>query len=214
LHKKPVEGISGTSPNIFEIMSKKLNDLVKYTYDLGATNVAVISTKKIIADNNLADLCKEPRCENFGLSKSCPPYVSGPSEFRKKLENFHQAIFFKIDVPSEILFSSERREIFQFLHQIAATIENEAIKKGHINSQAYAGGSCKKIFCHNHPECNVISDKGECRNPQYARPSMSGFGINVPKLFEAAGWTMSAVTHDTEATASKIAHVCGLVLVY
>jgi predicted metal-binding protein len=214
MNKEPVKGISGTSSNILEIMSKKLNDLVKYAYDLGATNVAVISTKKIIADNYLADLCKEPQCENFGLSKSCPPYVAGPSEFRKQLENFHQAIFFKIDVPSEILFSSERREIFQFLHQIAATIENEAIKKGYINAQAYAGGSCKKIFCRNHRECNVISHKGECRNPQHARPSMSGFGINVPKLFEAAGWTMSVVTHDTEATTSKMAHVCGLVLVF
>jgi predicted metal-binding protein len=61
---------------------------------------------------------------------------------------------------------------------------------------------------------SIESDKGKCRNPQYARPSMSGFGINVPKLFEAAGWTMSAVTHDTEATTSKMAHVCGLVLVY
>jgi predicted metal-binding protein len=48
------------------------------------TEVAIIPTKKIIIDKNLAARCKEPRCENFGLSKSCPPYVSGPSDFKKK----------------------------------------------------------------------------------------------------------------------------------
>jgi len=194
--------------------SKKLNDLVQYAYELGATNVAIISTKMIMADTYFADLCKEPRCENYGMSKNCPPHISGPSEFKKQLGKFNQAIFFKIDVPSEILFSDERREIFQLLHQIAARIENEAIERGFIDSQAYAGGSCKTIFCHNHSECNVISKNGECRNPQYARPSMSGFGINVSKLFEAAGWSMSIATKDTDATTTKMTNVCGLVLIY
>jgi hypothetical protein len=42
---------------------------------------------------------------------------------------------------------------------------------------------------------------------------MSGFGINVSKLFEAAGWSMSIATKDTDATTTKMANVCGLVLV-
>lgn len=212
--KVPAKESSGSPSNSLEIKSKKLNDLVQYAYEMGATRAAIVSAKKIIAEKYLADRCKEPRCENYGLSKSCPPYVSGPSEFRKQLEKFHQAIFFKIDIPYEILFSGERREIFQLLHQIAASIENEAIEKRYINSQAYAGGSCKKIFCHNHPECNVISENGECRNSRYARPSMSGFGINVSKLFDAAGWRMSGVIQGTNSTTTKMANVCGLVLVY
>ena len=166
-----------------------------------------------VADQYFADLCKEPGCEHYGLSKSCPPYISGPSGFRKQLEQFHRAVFFRIDVPSGILFSAERREIFQLLHQTAAGIEKEAIKKGCLNSQAYAGGSCKKIFCHDHLECNVISKNGECRHARYARPSMSGFGINVLKLFEAAGWRMSLATPSTDATTTRTANVCGLVLI-
>ncbi|MDA8135697.1 MAG: DUF2284 domain-containing protein [Desulfobacteraceae bacterium] len=194
--------------------TKKLNELVQYAYGLGATDAAILSPGEIVADQYFADRCKEPRCEYYGLAKSCPPYVSGPSEFRKQLEKFSRAIFFKIDVPSEILFSAERREVFQLLHQTAAGIEKEAIKKGYINSQAYAGGSCKNIFCHDHPECHVISKNGECRHPQYARPSMSGFGINVLKLFEAAGWRMDrAVPRDTDAGKSQTTNVCGLVLV-
>jgi hypothetical protein len=76
-------------------------------------------------------------------------------------------------VPSEILYSGENRELFQLLHEIAAGIENSAVKMGFSDAQAYAGGSCKRIFCHDHPECRVISEKGSCRNPDYARPSMS-----------------------------------------
>jgi len=211
--KGVVNEFSGAPSNIMKIKNKTLNELVQYAYELGATDVAILSTRKIMADHYFADRCKEPRCENYGLSKSCPPYVSGPFEFRKQLENFRRAIFFKIDVPSEILFSGERREIFQLLHQTAAGIENEAVKRGYINSQAYAGGSCKKIFCYDHPECNVVSKNGECRHPQYARPSMSGFGINVSKLFEAAGWSMSLATRSTDATTTGTANVCGLVLV-
>jgi hypothetical protein len=48
---------------------------------------------------------------------------------------------------------------------------------------------------------------------QDARPSMSGFGINVAKLIETAGWTMSGVTHDTDSTTTKMANVYGLVLI-
>lgn len=166
-----------------------------------------------MADQYFADLCKEPGCEHYGLSKSCPPYVAGPSEFKKQLENFHQAVFFTIDVPSEILFSAERREVFRLLHETAAGIEREAVKKGYIHSQAYAGGSCKNIFCHDHLECNVIFKNGECRHPRYARPSVSGFGINVSKLFEAAGWRMSLADRSTEATTTQTPNVCGLVLV-
>jgi len=187
--------------------------LVKKASHLGATGVTVISAKCIVVDEKLAGKCKEPRCENFGLSGSCPPFVSGPSAFRKALEKFQQAMFFKLDVPSETLFTEERREVFQLLHQIAAGIQKAAIDMGYANSRAYAGGSCKQIFCHDHPECLVVSGKGRCRNPLHARPSMSGFGIDVSKLFDSAGWTMNWVTHDTKATATPMTCVCGLVLV-
>lgn len=191
----------------------KLKDLIENACEFGATEATVISTNKISVDNNLASKCKEPRCENYGSSKSCPPYVSGPSVFRKLLEKFHQAIFFKIDVPSEILFSGERHEIFRLLHKTAAGIEKNAIKAGYANSHAYAGGSCKQIFCCDHPECRVVAENGKCRNPRYARPSMSGYGIDVSKLFEAAGWAMNRVAHGPDGTAIKMASVCGLILV-
>ncbi|HBG18020.1 MAG TPA: hypothetical protein DDY32_01700, partial [Desulfobulbaceae bacterium] len=67
-------------------------------------------------------------CENYGLAKSCPPHVAGPAAFRKLLESFRQAIFFKIDVPSDVLFSSESCEVFQLLHEVASGIERSAVE--------------------------------------------------------------------------------------
>jgi len=93
--------------------SIKLKALIEYANNSGVTAAAIISTADIVVEENLAAMCREPRCENYGLSKSCPPHVSGPSGFRKQLKNFTQAFVFKIDVPSEILLSNERREIFQ-----------------------------------------------------------------------------------------------------
>jgi predicted metal-binding protein len=193
--------------------TNKLKALIQDAKKSGASDAKVIPTKDIVVDNRLAGMCREPRCENYGLSKSCPPHVSGPFAFKKKLEKFNRAIFFKIDVPSEMLYSSDRREFFQLLHEIAAGIEMSAVKMGFAGAQAYAGGSCKKIFCHDDPECLALSEEGKCRNPQYARPSMSGFGIDVAKLFKTAGWKMNWITHDTDSTATKMANVCGLVLI-
>ncbi len=192
----------------------ELTALIQNALRSGATEVAIVSARDIIVEQALADLCREPRCENYGLSKSCPPHVSGPAAFKNRLGQFGQGLFFKIDVPSEILFSSERREFFQLLHEIAAGIEHDAKYMGFPDAKAYAGGSCKTIFCHNHRECLALSEKGICRNPLHARPSMSGFGINVSKLIETAGWTKDSITHGTHSAAIKTAAIYGLVLIH
>jgi predicted metal-binding protein len=193
--------------------NKKLKALIQDAQQSGVSEAKIISARDIVVDHHLADMCREPRCENYGLSKSCPPHVSGPFVFKQVLEKFNQAIFFKIDVPSEVLYSGERREVFQLLHEIASGIETSAVKMGFVDAQAYAGGSCKKIFCHDHGECLALSEKGKCRNPQHARPSMSGFGVNVAKLFKTAGWKMNWTAHDTDSTETPMANVCGLVLI-
>lgn len=192
----------------------RLKELIRYALNAGASKAAVIQSADIVVDEALAAMCLEPKCENYGLSKSCPPNVSGPAGFRKRLEKCSQALFFKIDVPSELLFSSNRREIFQLLHETAAGIEQQAVDSGFKHSKAYAGGSCKTIFCSEHADCAVISTEGNCRNPQSARQSMSGFGINVSKLMEIAGWPFNKAENKTDSDSDAMSHVCGLVLIY
>ena len=182
----------------------------------GATGVAVVSTEGIVIRDELAERCGAPRCENYSLSMGCPPNVKGPAEMRRLLAGFSRAVVFKIDVPSDVLFSSERKEVFWLLHDVASRIERAAAKMGHAGARAFAGGSCKSIFCEEHLECLALKEGADrCRNPLQARPSMSGFGVDVARLMELAGWTMSLAGEEAGAGegGGDMANVCGLVLV-
>jgi predicted metal-binding protein len=193
-----------------------LSALIEFARRNGASNAQVICTTDICIEEGFANLCREPQCENYGLGAGCPPYVSGPSGFRQMLNNFRKAVVFKLEVPSESLFSSDRQDIFRLLHEIAAGIEQSAVQMGYRNAKAFAGGSCKALFCEGHPKCHVLGEGGECRNPDRARPSMSGFGINVSKLMQVAGWTMNRANPESAAMSqgeTSMATVCGLVLV-
>ena len=191
----------------------KLNALISVAESKGATKIAIVDAKKIVVEDALAEYCRKPGCKNYGLSMSCPPHVSGPLGFRKNLEIYDNALFFRIDVPLDILYSSEKRKIFRLLHEIAASIEHSAHKMGFVRAKAFAGGSCKDIFCHEHLKCRVLSEKGQCRYPDHARPSMSGFGINVTALAKTVGWTMDWGKPDASSDAAKLGNIYGLVLI-
>jgi len=187
--------------------------LLQAAHQAGVSAAAFIPAGEIVSEDKFADMCREPRCENYGLSPGCPPHVAGPAAFRKRLVRFESAIFFRIDVPAEVLFSSERRECFQLLHEIAAGIEQKAVDMGFKSARAYAGGSCKQLFCFDHPECRVLAKKGTCRHPQVARPSMSGYGINVARLVEAAGWSVSGIAPDAVPPGRRPENIYGLVMI-
>lgn len=125
--------------------SERVEQLCEKALKLGATAAAAIPAKDISVDKKFSDMCLKPRCHNYGQSKSCPPHVEGPSAFKKMLENFERAIFFKINVPKEILLSNERLEVFQLLHETASGIEHEAVKAGFTEAKAFAGDPAKKF---------------------------------------------------------------------
>ncbi len=195
------------------IIQEALNELTQLACRLGSSDATVISASDISVEDDLANLCQEPRCENYGLSASCPPHVTGPSGFRKLVKSFRYAVVFKIDVPLEILLSDQRQDIFQVLHTIAADVEQAAVKMGFAKAKAFAGGSCKKLFCRNHVGCKILTEGGKCRNPHRARPSMSGFGINVSRLVQAAGWNMDRVTDEPAPGKDATGTVSGLILI-
>mgnify|MGYP002338715253 CR=1 FL=1 len=193
---------------------ERLDSLVEKALEMGATNARIIPAEKIVVDPGLAEICHNPKCINYGLSKSCPPHVAGPEAFEKQLENFSWAVVFKIEVPSEILYSSQNLELFQLLHEVASGVDQAAVDMGFADARGYAGNSCKKVFCHDYLECRFLYEDGQCRNPHSARPSMSGFGVNVSKLYEAAGWQIKNLTCDTAKGRIKMGSIGGLVLIY
>jgi predicted metal-binding protein len=190
----------------------KAADLLEHARRLGASAGVLLATKELVVKEELAARCREPRCENYGLSPGCPPHTSGPRGFRQLLRGYEQVLFFHIEVPAHVLYSSDNRQLFQFLHEVAAGIEEEAHHLGWSRARAFAGDSCKRLFCEEHKECPALSPGGACRFPRLARPSMSGYGIDVGHLMRRAGWEqqMGKLT-ENEQTGST-ASVCGLVL--
>ncbi|MFH1984567.1 MAG: DUF2284 domain-containing protein [Pseudomonadota bacterium] len=173
----------------------------------GAAAAAVIDAGDIVLRDDLAALCNADQCDHYGQAPSCPPYVGGPEDFKTRFGDFSRAIVIRIDVPTEILLSSQRREVMRLLHEIAAGVERAAAALGWPDAAALAGGSCRHLFCFDHADCAVVGGVGGCRYPDAARPSMSGFGIDVTRLMETAGWKMNRASDRDAATAPVVALV-------
>ncbi|BBO86090.1 hypothetical protein DSCO28_66560 [Desulfosarcina ovata subsp. sediminis] len=194
-------------------ISNLLKTLTQLAYDHGASAAAVIRCQSIPVKDHLADLCKPPGCPNYGLAASCPPHVGGPQRFREQLTRFEHAIVFKIDVRAADLMGAARPDIFRTLHRIAATIEQAAVARGCKDACAFAGGSCKELFCTDHPSCRVVQENGPCRYPAEARPSMSGYGIDVFGLMAALGWPQHRIGDNNHSDDGPTGSIAGMVLI-
>jgi predicted metal-binding protein len=192
-----------------EMYSEKL---VQKAISMGASDAMSIPSNDISIEDHLARYCLEPRCPTYGLSPSCPPYISGPDGFRELQRTHKHAIVVRLNAPATMLFSDKSTVIFRLLHKTVAGVEQEAIRFGYPNSKAFAGGSCKKIFCLDYPDCSALAEGGICRYPQTARPSMSGFGIDVSALMRACGWPADINVRRTESDPDSMSWIVGLVM--
>ncbi len=187
--------------------------LVQQALSLGAHDAAVLQPDQVQVEDRLAAMCADLKCEGYGQSMSCPPCVSGPDGIRARLKQARLVLAFSFEVPKTILHSSQRWELFGLLHETAASLERFARDAGFANSFGLAGGSCKTIFCARHYQCRVVFEGGPCRNPDSARPSMSGFGINVSDLCHKLGWPMESSTSDASSSHVPTALLVGMVVV-
>ena len=187
--------------------------LVQGAKRAGAGDASIIPSADIVVENDLANLCRSvPRCENYGMSPSCPPHVPGPPGFRIWQKQSEYSIVVRLDVPKTVMFSEECQAIMRLLHEIVSKVEKMACEMGYGDSKAFAGGSCRKIFCRGYSTCRVLAAKGECRNPNSARPSMSGFGINVSELMKTAGWPAKKLIHEKTNEKDSMTWIAGLVV--
>jgi len=195
------------------ILKQKLELLVWEAKRLGASDSAIISSKEILVKDDLAALCKGAYpCPNYGLAASCPPNVEGPVEFRKWQTQSDYSIVVKIELSTAVMFSDERKGVMQLLHEIVAAIEQKAIEIGFEKSKAFAGGSCKKLFCSDQEKCCVVTENTPCRHIDSARPSMSGFGIDVTRLMMSSGWSALKAKDTNLSNKDAASWVAGLIL--
>lgn len=197
-----------------EYQDKRMIDaLLQFAEDTGATKAKRLPPECVSVEDKLADFCRDPKCPYWGQSMSCPPNVSGPEGMRKLLRSSTHVIVFRIEIQSSSLHGEDRPVVMRLLHEITAAIELEAKRLGFPKSEGFAGGSCKPSFCFDQPNCRVIAGGGECRHPQHARPSMSGFGVNVGELMKSAGWSNNLFSASDIDDEERLAWVAGLVLV-
>lgn len=192
--------------------NKKIDSLLKFAAHIGATKVKRLSPESVCVEESLAAFCREPKCPHYGQSMSCPPYVSGPEGFRNILQSCKHAIVLRIEIQPSSLHGEDRPAVMRLLHEITADIENEAKRLGFPDSIGFAGGSCKPSFCSEHSNCRVIAEQGDCRYPEHARASMSGYGVNVGELMKAAGWSAGLFTSGRNTGEEQLSWVAGLVL--
>ena len=186
--------------------------LVDRAVTLGAHAAGILAANDLRIEDRFATMCADPPCPGYGQSMNCPPHGMGPSAFRKNLGTYDHVLGFKFDVPTDVLLSSQRDEVFRLLHETAAALEREALKAGCRSAFGMAGGSCKALFCADESQCRVLGEGGPCRHPESARPSMSGLGVHVQDLCGRLGWPMEAVTRDTDAHRVPMGLVVGAVL--
>lgn len=191
----------------------QLAPLTEEAERLGATDSTIISSKEIQVKDDLAALCNgEFACPNYGLAASCPPHVEGPTGFRKWQAESEYSITVSIELPTSVMFSDERNGVMQLLHQIVADVEQKAVKMGFQKSKGFAGGSCKELFCDDQKNCRVLSEDKPCRNIEVARPSMSGFGIDVTQLMKSSGWSGQKADEADSSDKDAMSWVAGLVV--
>lgn len=191
----------------------KMIELVQYAKEIGATDAALIPAKNICVEERLADYCRPPGCHQFGKAMSCPPHVAGPSAFRQWLPQFEQGLVFKIDMAPQAISDDQGLLLFRRLHEIASAVQKRAVLMGFHHSKGFAGGSCKVILCADEEVCSVVAHGAPCRHPLTAKPSLSGFGVNVSKLIESAGWEMKRFSLLPDASPETPVTLCGLVLI-
>ena len=190
-----------------------LAELIALARRLGASDAAIVEADAIRVDEGLARFCLPPGCPHYGRSAGCPPYVNGPHWFRAQLKHYRWAVLVRIDANTEVLRSDRSKSLFRQLHRIAAGIERSALSSGCPDAMAFAGGSCRFLFCGDQTGCPVMEENGVCRHPKAARPSLSGYGVDVGHLAGLAGWQMRWVSEQDASDGSGKASVYALVLV-
>jgi predicted metal-binding protein len=189
-----------------------LNELRTKAHTFGASDAKIISTKSIAIEDDVIDFCKEPLCESYGQSINCPPHTMPPDRFRDIIAKYENAIIFKIDVSPEILMSEGQFNEFRKIYEIVTLLEVFAVEAGFSESNGFAAGSCKPVFCPEY-ECQALIDGESCRYPEIARPSMEAVGINVFELVRRVGWEIHKISKDRDPESIPSGVLVGMLLV-
>ncbi|UCG54728.1 MAG: DUF2284 domain-containing protein [Dehalococcoidia bacterium] len=204
-----------------ETKRKQERDLEKYrkkAIELGATDAKKISANMVIIDERVVAKCIYPKCPGYGTNANCPPYAMKIDEVRKLLDNFHNCIFIRMEIPAEIITGKaayQRRSLIKYrikLTEITSIIESSAFYDGYHLAIGFGNGSCKQILCPK-DECKVLMTGQSCTHRLRARSPMEAVGMDVYRMATRVGWDIYPIGINTLPTDIPFGSLFGIVLV-
>ena len=195
-----------------EILEQDLEKYRQGAVELGATDARIINSSDIVIDERVVAKCMYPRCPVCGTNVNCPPYTPGLDQIRTIVNDFHYAIFFKLDGPPETLVGCDR-DIKLKSFEIVSKIEAQAYYDGYYLALGFGGSSCKSVLC---PEddCSAMIPGQRCRHPLRGRASMHAVGMDAFKMAVRAGWDIYPVGKATLPSEVPCISHLGLILIY
>lgn len=177
-----------------EVLQQDLEKYRRRAVELGATDAKIITTDMIVVDDRVRAKCTYPKCEWYGTNANCPPYAMELEQTRKLVNSFRYAIFFKLNVPTEIVAGKrtpeqlkQDRQFAKIRIEIIAKVESNAFYDGYYLAVGFGSGSCKRFFCSDE-DCRALKPGQSCKFPYYARSSMEAVGIDVYLTATKVGW--------------------------
>ena len=188
---------------------ESLRLIMEKALELGAAASCVVNPRDITINPEFVEFCKPPQCDAYGAGGNCPPNVMSTEDFDALLSGYTCGVAFKVEAPMAMLLEEEHRfEVIKVLQETTARLERFAVGIGFDKARGFAGGSCRRAFCREEEYCEVIEGTGACRNPDMARPSLSGVGVNFRELNRKLEWEDRSVGADGE----PVGFMIGLVL--
>ncbi len=189
-----------------------MNELILQTLNAGADEACIIPASWIPVNPELVKLCKTPGCPDYGRAPGCPPHGLGADGFIRKRDSYSQTLVFRICASEQDLRGKKNLLIMRNLQSLAAHLEKTALQLGYSRAEAFAGGSCKRIFCGQLPSCVVITKGHDCLFPELARPSLSAVGVNMAALMRACNWDEKMIDPHQQPSPQRNAWVAAIVL--
>ncbi len=173
-----------------EALQADLANLRLKALELGASQVEIITTDRVIIDERVRAKCLSPKCPTYGTCGNCPPYAPDLDFIRKVTGRYRYALFILTRFPAGGAASDPHHPLTISgglkSHEIISKVEAAAFHEGYYLAMGLGAGSCKPVFCPD-SECDVLKGKG-CRHGLKARYSMESWGMDAFLMAARVGW--------------------------
>jgi uncharacterized 2Fe-2S/4Fe-4S cluster protein (DUF4445 family) len=141
---------------------------------LGFSQAVAMDTAKLIARQDVRDMCAADKCRAYGKNWTCPPHCGTLDACENRMRRFSRGILLQtVGITQKTIDTKAYRETEQrHLQQFYALAE--AIRNIHPDALALGSGGCRICQSCAYPE--------PCRFPEKACASMEAYGLFVTEV--------------------------------